>query len=91
MIFSKVATNQITYFVNKAKISEKKRKIILDQITVLENINPKEIRYASDGKYTIITDGSRVGVAKRTTYPPKKDKENFAIGFIIALSRMLKN
>ena len=46
------------------------------------------IGVATDGRFTIVTDGYRVGVAKRNTYARTRDKDNPDIGLAIAASRL---
>ena len=93
MIFKEITSSQIKHFIKTTKTSEKKKDYFLNKLNMIENNSSNKTYYsmALDDKYTIVTDGIRVGVAKRTTYPPKKDEENYSIGLTIALFRMLRS
>jgi len=82
-----VSIKELIDVINKSKISTKKKRYFIKQLYVQLHI----YSYATDGKYTVITDGERVGIAKRTTYLPRRDGYDFAMGMTIALFRMLKN
>jgi len=43
---------------------------------------------ATDGRFTIIVSGEDVGVAKRTTYAGRRDKDNPDVGLAIAATRL---
>ncbi len=101
MKFQAIQIRKLINIINQSNTSEKKKEYLLKQLHLqfMKQLNHKMMsndrrttyNLATDKKYTVITDGTKIGIAKRTTYKPKKDKYNFNTGIIIALFRMLKS
>jgi len=53
-----------------------------------QQMGKKHLRWAADGKWTILVCGDTVGVAKRATYARMADEESVAVGLSIAASRL---
>jgi hypothetical protein len=52
-------------------------------------ITRKKLQIAMDDKCTVITDGKRVGWAKRATYARRGDELSFMVGVSIAINRYM--
>lgn len=57
---------------------------------ILAAVNGNDLKVAEDGRFTVVTDGVRVGCAKRCTYARRSDEPRSEVGISVAASRMVQ-
>lgn len=54
----------------------------------MDKLNENPILFAHDEQFTVITQDSHIGIAKRAVSSKKRDEQNLCIGVSIAMSRL---